>query len=75
VVTRIHLAAVDGVFTIPPSCPACGDDLDIHEWVDVVGGTGSGVEMIAGCDRSGPADPAGPAAETRARLVATLVPS
>jgi hypothetical protein len=21
--------------TIPPSCEFCGDDMDIHEWIDV----------------------------------------
>ena len=29
--TQINLPA----FVIPPSCPVCGDDIDIHEWFDI----------------------------------------
>lgn len=34
--------------SIPPTCPVCGDDGDLHEWIERDTGTGK----IVRCDRS-----------------------
>jgi hypothetical protein len=68
-VTRVTLAGVESPFGLPGSCDRCGDDQDLHLWLDL-----RGDGEITGCDRDGQDTPA-PQRTRTARLVTSLVPA
>jgi len=46
VITDAHRVAAEGTPADLLSCPVCGDDIVIHEWIDV-----SGDGVIVACER------------------------